>query len=208
MADTFEFTAAEAAFVLQEPVKAVKKALDDGPIRAKLGTKAGGPVRFIESSDLIYLYAVRTLRDELTPKGRTDFYHALKSQPAGRQREVRFGHLSVEIDDFRAAVEARTSELSELADKVEFRADGEVLLKGTAIEIYRIAALLSGGLTVQEILADYPTLDADAIGVAKTYAEAHPKPGRPYPRTTAKRALQGAGLEALDEVLGADGGGE
>ena len=67
--------------------------------------------------------------------------------------------------------------------------------------MYRIAALLAGGLSVSEVLEDYPSLSAEDVETAQTYAEAHPKAGRPYPRTTAKRALKGAGLEALDDVL-------
>jgi len=204
MSDALEFTAAEAAFVLREPVKSVRKALDDGPVRAKLIAKAGGSVRAIEWLDLVYLHAIRTLRDELTPKGRTEFYQALKLHPAERGREVRFGRISVAIDDFEAEVEERTRELSDLADKVEFRTDVEAILKDTSVEVYRIGALLEGGLSVEEICADYPSLSADAVAVAKAYAEAHPKSGRPYPRTTVKRALHGAGLEALDEVLDND----
>ena len=39
------------------------------------------------------------------------------------------------------------------------------------------------------------------IATARAYAEAYPKSGRPYPAKTVRRALKGAGLEALDEVL-------
>ncbi|WP_457091113.1 DUF433 domain-containing protein [Microvirga sp. P5_D2] len=202
MAEAVAYTAAEAAFVLREPVRAVKKALDDGPVQARLVSKPGGPVRTIEWSDLLYLYAVRVLRDELTPKGRNEFYHALKGVQVDRAREVRFGRLSVAIDDLKAEVEARSRELRELADRVEFRGDGEPVLKNTSVEVHRIAALLSGGLSVDEVREDYPSLSAQDIETARAYAEAHPKTGRPYLRTTAKRALKGAGLESLDEALG------
>ena len=201
MAEALAFTAAEVAFVLREPVKAIKKALDDGPVQAKLVAKAGGTVRAVEWSDLLYLFAVRALRDELTPKARNEFYHALKQVPVKQTREVRFGRLSIAIDDLRAEVEDRARELAALAEKVEFRKDGEAVLKDSGLEVYRIAALLNGGLTLDDIREDYPSLSPDAIAVAKAYAEAHPKPGRPYPSTTVKRALKGAGLEALDEVL-------
>jgi hypothetical protein len=78
MSETLRFTAAEAAFVLQEPIKSVKKALDEGPIRPVLFRKAGTAVRAIDWSDLLYLYVVRVLRDELTPKARSEFYEALR----------------------------------------------------------------------------------------------------------------------------------
>ena len=35
------YTTAEVAFVLREPVKAVKKALDEGPVEAKLVQRPG-----------------------------------------------------------------------------------------------------------------------------------------------------------------------
>ena len=202
MAEAIDFTAAEVAFVLREPLKAVKKALDEGPVRAKLVRKAGGgTVRAVEWADVIYLFAVRTLRDELTPKARHEFYHALKRVPIERTHEVRFGRLSVTIDDLKVEVRKRTQELAKLAEKVEFRKDGEAVLKGSDIEVYRIASLLGGGMTPEQICEDYPSLTPEVIAMAKAYAEAHPKAGRPYPSKTVKRAIQGAGLEALDEVL-------
>src|SRR5215470_10924436 len=47
MAEVVTFTAAEVAFVLREPVKAIKKAFDEGPVQAKLVKKPGGTVRAV-----------------------------------------------------------------------------------------------------------------------------------------------------------------
>jgi len=197
-----QFTAAEAAFVLREPVRAVKKALDAGPVRPVLRRKAGAPVRTIAWSDLFYLFAVKALRDELTPKARAEFYEALQQGALASDGEVRIGRIRIAVADLVREVDERTTELSQLAGKVTFRDDGEAVLKGSDIEVHRIAALLDGGLSVADVQADYPSLDRDAVEAARAYAGVHPKPGRPYPKTTAKRALRAAGLEALDEVLG------
>lgn len=199
MSEALAFTAAEVAFVLREPVKTVKKALDEGPVRAKLVRKASGTVRAVEWADVLYLFAVRTLRDELTPKARTEFYHALKRVSVEGAHEVRFGRLSVAIDDLKAEVHKRARQLTELAEKVEFRRDGEAMLKGTDVEVHRIAALLGGGMTPEQICGDYPSLTPEAVATAKAYADAHPKAGRPYPSRTVKRAIKGVGLEALEE---------
>ena len=51
------------------------------------------------TADISKLFA--QLRDELTPTARNDFYHALKRVPLERAHEVRFGRLSVSIDDPR-----------------------------------------------------------------------------------------------------------
>ena len=200
MVRTVQFTAAEAAFVLREPVRAVKKALDAGPIRPKLLRRAGAPVRAIEWRDLFYLFAVRALRDELTPKGRTEFYEALQQAPIERRDEVRFGRFRISVSDLLAEVERRTTDLAELAERVAFRGNGEPILKGTEIEVYRIATLLDGGASIEQVQEDYPSLSRGTIETAKAYADAYPKAGRPYPRTSVKRALQRAGLEALDDA--------
>lgn len=200
MAYMAQFTAAEAAFVLREPVRAVKKYLDLGPVRPVLVQRAGASVRAIGWRDLFYLYAVRTLRDELTPKARGEFYEALQQTPIEHRAEVRFGRFRVSVRDLVQEVERRTSDLAALAEKVEFRADGEPLLKGTLVEVYRISALLDGGASVDQILEDYSSLSRGHVETAMAYAEAYPKTGRPYPRTSVKRALQGAGLEALDDA--------
>jgi uncharacterized protein (DUF433 family) len=204
MSQTAAFTAAEVAFVLREPIKAVKKALDDGPVEARLVRKPGGAVRAVEWPDLLYLYVVRSLREELTPKARNQLYHALKSTEVEHTQEIRFGRLSVAISDLRAEVEKRARELTALAEKIEFRTDGEPVLKGTDIEVHRIASLLAGGIDAGEICEDYPSLKPKMVDVARAYAEAHPKSGRPYPSRTVKRALKNARLEALDEVLDED----
>lgn len=200
MAHIAQFTAAEAAFVLREPIRAVKKALDAGPVRPVLLRRAGASVRAIGWSDLFYLYAVRALRDELTPKARTEFYEALQQSPIDRRDEVQFGRFRISISDLMEEVERRTTDLTALAEKVAFRADGEPLLKGTEIEVYRIAALLDGGAAIEQVLEDYPSLSRKEIETAQAYAYAYPKAGRPYPRTSVKRALQGAGLEVLDDA--------
>jgi uncharacterized protein (DUF433 family) len=158
-------------------------------------------VRAVEWTDMRYLLAVRTLRDELTPKARNEFYHAMKRVPVERAHEIRFGRLSVAIDDLKAEVNRRACQLAELAEKVEFRQDGDTVLKNTDIEVHRVAALFGGGMTREQIREDYPSLTPNAVAAAKAYADAHPKAGRPYPPKTVKRAIKRAGLEALDKVL-------
>jgi uncharacterized protein (DUF433 family) len=202
MVQAQQFTAAEAAFVLREPIRTVKKALDSGPVRPKLLRKAGTSVRAIGWCDLVYLYVARNLREELTPKARAEFYEALRRAPIKRGREISFGRLRVGIGDLIEEVEHRTAKLAELSESVEFRTDGEPIIKGSDIEVYRIAALLAGGMSIGDVQADYPSLSRKAIETAKAYADVHPKPGRPYPGITVKRALRGARLEALDGVLG------
>jgi uncharacterized protein (DUF433 family) len=200
MSHAARFTAAEAAFILREPVRAVKKALDVGPVRPVLLRRDGGSVRAIGWSDLLYLFAARALRDELTPKARAELYEAIHEFPICPRDEVRFGRFRISIGDLFEDVERRAANLAELVETLAFRADGDPLLKNTQIEVCRIAALLDGGASIEQVREDYPSLSQKQIEAAQAYAHAYPKAGRPYPRASVKRALQGAGLEALDDA--------
>jgi uncharacterized protein (DUF433 family) len=202
MEQATRFSPADAASVLREPLDAVKKALDKGPVKHRLEHRGGAKIRTIDRRDLVFLYAIGKLKNELTPKARAEFYHALKHARPELGKSVDFGRFHIDIGDFVDEVDKRVARLKDLGDQVEIDADGNEVIKGTTIEAHRIAALLDGELKVKDILEDYPSLSEEQVLAAKAYADAHPKPGRPYPRTTAKRALRAAGLDALDEVLG------
>jgi len=88
-----------------------------------------------------------------------------------------------------------------LAGGIESSDGGAPVPKGSGVAAHRIAPLLEGGIPIDELLADYPWLTRAQVEAAKAYAETHPNPGRPCPRITVKRALRGAGLEALDGLL-------
>ena len=77
---------------------------------------------------------------------------------------------------------------------------GDPLIKGTEIEVYRIAALLDGGVAPEDVLADYPSLTRDQVEFARAYAQANPNSGRSYPKQTFKAAIKALNLDALDDV--------
>jgi uncharacterized protein (DUF433 family) len=205
MAEQTHFTAPEAAFVLREPVRAVKKALDRGPVRPILQARAGSAIRVISQSDLFYLFAVRALGDDLTPKARVDLYEALQRSPSPCGDEVRFGRFRIAVADLVDEVKKRIAELAELQNKVARDGNGKAVLDARGVEVHRIAALLRGGLSVDAVVEEYPFLSQDAVETARAYAQAFPRPGRPYPRTTAARARREAGLELPQEVPFDDG---
>jgi uncharacterized protein (DUF433 family) len=195
-----QFTAAEAAFVLREPVRVVKKALDRGPVRATLQPRPGSAVRVISWADLFYLFAVRVLGDDLTPKARVDLYDALQRAQPWFGNEVRFGRFRVAVADLVDEVKKRVSELKQLQNKVARAGNGKPVLDARGVEVHRVAALLRGGLSVDAVVEEYPFLSRDAVETARAYAQAFPRPGRPYPRTTAVRARREAQLELPEQV--------
>lgn len=194
MNDKSMFTAAEVAFVLRVPVRAVRKAFDQGPVRPVLQPRAGGSVRVIGRADLFYLFAVRALGDDLTPAARAEFHAALQRAPSADADEVRFGRFRIAVADLVDEVKQRTAELAALQDRVAVADNGKAVLDARGVEVHRIAALLRGGLSVDAIVEEYPFLTRDAVETARAYAQAFPRPGRPYPKTTASRARREAGL--------------
>ncbi len=159
-------------------------------MRAVLQLRFGAQVRVIGWSDLLYLFVVRALRVDLTPKARAEFYEALSRAQPDCADEVRFGRFHVAVADLVDELKQRTTELDELRGKVEFADNGNAVLASRGVEVHRIAALLNGGLSVNAVLEEYPFLSEDAVEVARTYAQTWPRPGRPYPRTTSNRAMR------------------
>ena len=72
-------------------------------------------------------------------------------------------------------------------------------IRGADVEAHRIAALVFGGMSIDEVIEDYPILGRDEIDAAVRYAAANPEPMRPFPTRTAKSVLRhggGGGLAA------------
>src|SRR5258708_4188883 len=118
MADMTQFTAAEAAFVLRRQIRAVKQALDRGPVRPMLEIRSGIQVRVIGWVDLFYLFAVEALREVLAPKARAEFYEALRRAQPESGDEVRFGRFRVAVADLVDDLKQRISDLATLRDAV------------------------------------------------------------------------------------------
>ena len=193
-----EWTTAQAAFVLGEPLETLKREIDRGPIKARIVKVGGLRVRKFVLTDLVFLHVQRELKNDLTPKGRTELYMALSKVPASRTRQqVKFGDLKFEYGRHLKEVKSKLRELESFAHEID-GSGSEVKIKGTSIEVFRISALLDGGMTVGDVLRDYPSLVERQVRAAQAFAETNPKIGRPFPKTTAKAALRGSGLDALD----------
>jgi uncharacterized protein (DUF433 family) len=193
-----EWTTAQAAFVLSEPLDAFKKVVERGPLRSRVARVGGLRIRKFRLGDLVFLHAQRELKAELTPKGRAELYEALtKVTVDGSQSEVAFGHLNFRFDRHLREVRTKLKELEKLTNEID-TSSGEPLIVGTRIEVYRLAALLDGGMTVEAVLHDFPSLNERQVLAAKAYAEINTKIGRPYPKMTAKSAIRHSGLDALD----------
>lgn len=195
------FTLTEAAYALGENVKNVIRLVDEHPdlVSKTLIGKRGR--RVLRARDLVYMEAVYELRDILTPTGRRQLHEALAG--SGTQREVTFASLKLPLEPLEKRVQERIDVLDRLKDTIEGDPE-DPFIKGTPVEVYRIAALLAGGATVDDVKTDYPLLGQDQIVNARDYAQAIPKKGRPYPGKSFKRATGELDLHLLDDLLAQD----
>jgi uncharacterized protein (DUF433 family) len=195
------FTLTEAAYALDENVKNVIRLVDEHPDLVNKTVIGKRGRRVLRARDLVYMQAVRELRDVLTPVGRRQLHEALVV--SGAQREVTFGSLKLPLEPLERKVQERIDVLDRLKDTIEGDPE-DPFIKGTDVEVYRIAALLAGGATVDEVKEDYALLSIDHIKSARDYAQAIPKQGRPYPGKSFKRATRELNLHLIDELLSQD----
>lgn len=192
------FTLTEAAYAFGENVKNVIRLVDEHPDLVSKTVIGRRGRRVLAASDLVYMEAVRELRDVLTPVGRRQLHEALVG--SGTQPEVSFGSLKLPLASLKKKVQERIDVLDRLKDTIEGDPE-DPFIKGTDVEVYRIAALLAGGFTAGEVREDYPLLSLEKIERAGDYAQALPKKGRPYPGKSFKRATRELDLHLIDELL-------
>lgn len=195
------YTAGEVGFLLQEPLRAVKKALDVGALAYHVEKVSGQKVRKVAWRDVVFWHTYRTLKNDISPRARDAMHRAIVSSSGNDLKVVRFGRISIDVADIIQDLLDRRNAMEGLGEGIVINGDGLPALRESGLEVHRIAALSAGGMTVADILADFPNLSQADVDLALSYSEVYPKVGRPFPALTAKRAMQAAGLEALDEVL-------
>jgi len=193
------WTTAQAAYIFGEDPGAFTKTVDKSPVTPTHVQRGKTKVRYFLLSDLVYLHA-RPELTAFTPKTRAEIYEVLKgsdiSKLRGNPPELR----GLNIRNHLTFVRQRLKDLGRLEGQVD-TSQSPPVVRGTQIEVYRIAALLDGGMAVAEVVEDYPSLTKEQVLAAKAYAEASPKLGRPYPGRTAKAAMRSVDLSLLDAYL-------
>jgi uncharacterized protein (DUF433 family) len=98
---------------------------------------------------------------------------------------VRHEFLTVDLAPFVRRAAERFARLIAARKLIESSPDilrGMPVIRGTRVPVYDVAASVSAGIPIEEILVDYPSLDPERIELAAIYAEANPPRGRPRAR--------------------------
>ena len=190
------FPLSQAAFVLREPIDEVRRTIERRQVEYHLVRHGGRKVRAVDLKTLVFLNWTYENHEDLKPSLWSKLYKNL-SLHTELPSHIESGDFRASLDQATKRVKKRLETLQELEKQIRRTEEGNVVLKGTDIEVHRIEALLKGGMPIDEIVADYPSLTRDQIAFAQTYATAHPKPGRPYPKLTAKAALRQVDFSSL-----------
>lgn len=78
---------------------------------------------------------------------------------------------------------------------------GEPVIPNTDISVHRISALRAGGMSVAEIMSDFPGLTRRQIEAAVRQSRETPYHGTPYPRKTVKHFLRRGSFGRLKREL-------
>lgn len=195
-------TLSEAGYVLQRSPAVLNKAVDTGVIRARQRRAGKVTQRLLGPAELRFLRLADELEKDLTPAGRRRLYEALRKLPS-ETHTLQLGQLELDLARIDRDLARRLNQLQQVNERIDRRAeDAEPMIRGTDISAYLIAALAREE-SVNEILADFPSLQKVQVEAAIEYAKAYPKRGRPYAARSLKRAL---GDLADLGVFDADGG--
>jgi uncharacterized protein (DUF433 family) len=180
--------------------KKPRRRVGRGPARKRRASRTFGyappatretVVRKVGGPELLFLTLARDLQADLTPAGRRKLYQAIKTQGT-EPGAIALGPFKADVTRTVKALTARFKHLRSVRHGIVEQPGRDPVIKGTEISAYRVAALAKDQ-TVDEILADYPGLTEQKVKRAIDFASAYPKPGRPYPTRSLKRAAEALG---------------
>lgn len=181
------FTPAEAGAVSGLKLKAVHNAIDKrivGPtVRKQAYVVYTKPVgrRLLTAEDLVRLRVWRGVGDSLSAERRTRLFEKIEAEPTAKMVKAD-DLLIVDVAEARKQVDRGVRELAAadaLVAKDKAILGGEPVFKGTRIPVYGVAAMLDAGASPDDLLDGYPKLTARMLDLARIWASAHPRRGRP-----------------------------
>jgi len=184
----------EAAVVSRVTLREVNRVIDEGILPAEFFTSDDGRSVRAAACTLISFYfesaGALTSEERLfvigvtVPRLRRSTSFAM-SALLKEDWTVRHEFLTIDLTPFvRGAVErlARLIVARNLVESSPEILGGMPVIRGTRVPVYDVAASVSAGIPVEDILDDYPSLDREKVELAAIFAEANPPRGRPRGR--------------------------
>jgi hypothetical protein len=197
-------TAREAAFVLEIEHDVVMRELDVYAEQLHKIQLSSGPVRQLRFQEVAFLRAIAIKGEKgsntfFSATGKAELYRLLVVEEH-RPGMVRFREVfGIDLEKISGELRKRLDVLASVRASVDYPEDGAPLIKGTRIEVYRVAALAT--TSPDEAKFEYPSLSMKQIEDASLFATIYPKPGRPYPSHSLKRMLLSAEFDELNSAV-------
>ena len=188
---------AEAAFVTGLSPKAVNATIDRKEISPRPVRQHRKSARRLGIPELVYLALRPKLSRVLSAWSRRRLYQEIKRRSLEgevflsgslggasivRATPVQIGVVVVNFDEALSQVIERMHDLAAASQYVVSDPDirgGESVVRGTRVPVYRLAELAEQGISEEELLEDHPSVSAEMLRAALTYARTHPRRGRP-----------------------------
>jgi len=199
------YTPAQAAAVTGLTLAAVHRAIDRQLIRPRIARSGPTPRRLLTKDQMIFLQLEAEGLQLLPLKTRREIAKLIRISPGTDRLAVRNGAaLCIEVKPARRKLENQLRRLARLEQIVVSDPDimrGAPVFKGSRIPVDLVADMLAQGATVDEILAGYPALDREKIGMAPLYMRAFPRRGRPRHRPWQDKKARGGRRFELNQLL-------
>ena len=176
------YTPAEAAAVSGLALKAVNNAIDKHIVDIVRPAAAGRRTsRYLTPTHLVCLRLEHGLVGRLPVERRQGLFREVAAKPDAKRINAD-DLLLVDIGEARRQVAERVRDLEEAEQIIQIDKDtlaGEPVFKGTRIPIYGLVAMLEAGATPEELISGHSKLDHRKLSLARLWAAAHPRRGRP-----------------------------
>ena len=195
------FTSAEAAAITGLPTKAVHNAIDKRVVEPAGHGDAPLGRRLMSVEDLVRLSIWRGTGETLSAEQRDALFAAMMASPRVRTLNAS-SLLIVDVAEARRQVargirHLEAAEAIIVSDKAVL--GGEPVVKGTRIPVHALAAMRTAGASTDELIAGYPELSRQSLGLAEIWSRAHPRRGRPKPLSALGLKIKGTKLVALKQ---------
>jgi uncharacterized protein (DUF433 family) len=174
-------TVPEAAYVAAVTETTVNREIDARIVRAR-GRKGQ---RAIRGADIVYLGAVRGIREQLSPQLRRRLREAIVAAVEAARPVARVAALEVRLAPIEEEIHANFVTLERMKhDHLESRPEvlgGEPVIKGTRIPARLVAHLVREGTSARTLRNEYD-LTREQIEAAVIFDRVTPKRGRPPSR--------------------------
>lgn len=179
------FNRREAAFLADVSLRSVDKAIEEKVVKPRRSSKRGAS---LDSADVLAIALIARAGLPLRPETKrriNQWVHGFLSEDkVDEASELLLSEVLVlrYDDDARELAERLYGYLETRERFIESNPNvmrGEPVISGTRIPVRAVAVRIKGGESIGDLREDYPEVTQSAFEAALTYAQAHPRRGRP-----------------------------